>query len=125
MTYLPNYLYRLGTISNIKFLNFLGGGGGLNRFYRRLTSPSSSAVTVIYTNINKQLENQVMNYSEHLIEFKIYVNTEWICFMNTSISAQSKTESVPFSGCLRVLQTQQHSKIVFFFLIFRPLPVSY
>ena len=37
----PEHKYRLGTISNIKLLK---GGGGLNRFYRRLTSPSSSAV---------------------------------------------------------------------------------
>ena len=34
----PQQKYRIGTISNIKLL------GGLNRFYRRLTSPSSSAV---------------------------------------------------------------------------------
>ena len=37
----PQQKYRLGTIGNIKLL---GGGGGLNRFYRRLTSLSSSAV---------------------------------------------------------------------------------
>ena len=36
----PQQKCRLGTISNLKLL----GGGGLNRFYRRLTSPSFSAV---------------------------------------------------------------------------------
>ena len=34
----PPQKYRLGTISNTKLL------AGLNRFYRRLTSPSASAV---------------------------------------------------------------------------------
>ena len=34
----PPQKYRLGTISNIKLL------AGLNRFYRYLTSPSTSAV---------------------------------------------------------------------------------
>ena len=34
----PQQKYRLGTIRNIKLL------AGLNRFYRRLTSPSSSGV---------------------------------------------------------------------------------
>ena len=36
----PQQKYRLGTIYKITG----GVGGGLNRFYRRLTSPSSSAV---------------------------------------------------------------------------------
>ena len=35
----PQQKYRLGTNSNIKLR-----GGGLNRFYRRLTSPPYSAV---------------------------------------------------------------------------------
>ena len=42
----PQQKYRIGTISNI---NRGGGGGGvgdLNRFYRRLTSLSSSALTL-------------------------------------------------------------------------------
>ena len=34
----PPHKYRLGTISNTKLL------AGLNRFYRRLTSPAASAV---------------------------------------------------------------------------------
>ena len=34
----PQQKYRLGTVS----IKILGGGGGLNRFYRRLTSPSAS-----------------------------------------------------------------------------------
>ena len=34
----PPQKYRLGTISNTKLL------AGLNRFYRRITSPSASAV---------------------------------------------------------------------------------
>ena len=34
----PPQKYRLGTISNTKLM------AGLNRFYRRLTSPSASAV---------------------------------------------------------------------------------
>ena len=39
----PQQKHRLGTISNIN--DYWGWGeGGLNRFYRRLTSPSSSAV---------------------------------------------------------------------------------
>ena len=37
----PPQKYRLGTISNTKLL------AGLNRFYRRLTSPSASAVVHI------------------------------------------------------------------------------
>ena len=50
--------YRLGTISNIKLFGGGGGGGGwrgggFNRFYRRLTSPASSAV--VHTLIVSQL----------------------------------------------------------------------
>ena len=44
----PPQKYRLGTISNTKFL------AGLNRFYRILTSPSASAVVNLYTYINKK-----------------------------------------------------------------------
>ena len=44
----PPQKYRLGTISNIKLL------AGLNRFYMAITSPSASAVALIYTYINKQ-----------------------------------------------------------------------
>ena len=44
----PPQKYRLGTISNTKLL------AGLNQFYRRQTSPSASAVVLLYTNINKK-----------------------------------------------------------------------
>ena len=44
----PPQKYHLGTTSNTKIL------AGLNRFYMAITSPSSSAVALIYTHINKQ-----------------------------------------------------------------------
>ena len=44
----PPQKYRLGTINNKKVLV------GLNQFYMAITSPSSSAVALIYTHINKQ-----------------------------------------------------------------------
>ena len=44
----PPQKYRLGTISNTKLLS------GLNRFYRRPTSPPASAVVHLYKGINKK-----------------------------------------------------------------------
>ena len=55
----PQQKYRLGTVR----IKILGGGGGLNRFYRRLTSPSN----LLFPRL-KSIKNNINDYiwSKHV-----------------------------------------------------------
>ena len=85
----PQQKYRLGTVS-IKIL------GGLNRFYRRLTSPSASIMAQNIRNfICFPLFDNVYCFKNVYIHFFLFVHDSFLC------SIRKYGEERPICACVK------------------------